>query len=406
MIAVDICTGSLGDLGTLIPLLVSLSDIGAVSFSGALFWGGLFNIFSGIQWDLPMPVQPMKSIAAIAIDESLTPSEVACAGICTAGIVFLLGATGLIKVLNRFIAWPVVYGMQIGLGLRMAIKGVDTIKKAPAWWPSDDWDCYALAVVAAVLTMVGLQVQSRCRFPIALLLFFVGIGIAVRVMNQQGKDWSFWFESPVHWAVGDFTWGSLWRGFYKATLSQIPLTTLNSVVSVCKLSEDLFPERPAVSQRSVATSIGVMNLVGCALGGMPMCHGAGGLAGQYRFGARGGASVVFLGMWKLLLAIFFGGLFSTLLAVFPKSILGVLLVFAGLELAIAGRRIQDRDDALVALATAGGCIALRSTLSGCIIGVLITIIQKLLPEHRQDEGLALTSTSPQRCRVTVPAMTI
>jgi len=210
----------------------------------------------------------------------------------------------------------------------------------------------------------------------------------------------------VHWAVGDFTWGSLWRGFYKATLSQIPLTTLNSVVSVCKLSEDLFPERPAVSQRSVATSIGVMNLVGCALGGMPMCHGAGGLAGQYRFGARGGASVVFLGMWKLLLAIFFGGLFSTLLAVFPKSILGVLLVFAGLELAIAGRRIQDRDDALVALATAGGCIALRSTLSGCIIGVLITIIQKLLPEHRQDEGLALTSTSPQRCRVTVPAMTI
>jgi hypothetical protein len=66
------------------------------------------------------------------------------------------------------------------------------------------------------------------------------------------------------------------RGPVKGAVPQIPLSVLNSVVAVCKLTRDLFPEKAA----SVSMSMGAMNLVGCWFGTMPCCHGAGGLAGQ------------------------------------------------------------------------------------------------------------------------------
>ena len=109
-------------------------------------------------------------------------------------------------------------------------------------------------------------------------------------------------------------------------LPQIPLTTLNSVIAVCALAADLFPDRKA-EPRKVAVSVGLMNLVACWFGGMPMCHGAGGLAGQYRFGARTNGSILFLGGIKMALAVLFGSSLMTLCVASPASVLGVLLAF-------------------------------------------------------------------------------
>src|SRR5205814_6147517 len=124
--------------------------------------------------------------------------------------------------------------------------------------------------------------------------------------------------------------------FPKASLPQIPLTTLNSVIAVCALSVDLFPERPATPRR-VAVSVGLMNLAGAWFGAMPMCHGAGGLAGQYRFGARTNGSILFLGAAKMLVAVLFGSSLMALCRSFPASVLGVMLAFSGLELPLVAR---------------------------------------------------------------------
>src|SRR5207245_2328522 len=103
-----------------------------------------------------------------------------------------------------------------------------------------------------------------------------------------------WKQPDVLWSLGMHVtlpawsppaWSDFVTAFPKAALPQIPLTTLNSVIAVCALSADLFPARRAEPRR-VAISVGAMNLVAAWFGGMPMCHGAGGLAGQYRFGAR------------------------------------------------------------------------------------------------------------------------
>ena len=100
--------------------------------------------------------------------------------------------------------------------------------------------------------------------------------------------------------VDDLSWPLMRDALLRAALPQLPLTTLNSVVSVCDLSGKLFPDNPSKPSH-VATSVGLMNLVGGWFGALPCCHGAGGLAAQARFGARTGAAPVFLGIVKLVL---------------------------------------------------------------------------------------------------------
>jgi MFS superfamily sulfate permease-like transporter len=100
-----------------------------------------------------------------------------------------------------------------------------------------------------------------------------------------------------------------------------------------------------------------------------MCHGAGGLAGQYRFGARTNGSILFLGTVKLLLAVFLGASLMTLCGAFPASILGVMLAFAGMELALVCRDQTRRTDAFAMLLTAAACMGLNNIALGFVLGL-------------------------------------
>lgn len=177
-----------------------------------------------------------------------------------------------------------------------------------------------------------------------------------------------------------FTWEDWKVGFVKGAIPQIPLSILNSVIAVCKLSGDLFPEKE-VSATAVSMSVGVMNLVGCWFGAMPVCHGAGGLAGQYRFGGRSGLSVVFLGVGKLVLGLVLGNSFGMILGQYPIGILGVLLLFAGIELAMASRDMNTKEDSFVMLV----CAAVSLTGSSAALGFGCGIVLFLLLKLRQME---------------------
>ena len=111
-------SGSLGDLGTLIPLLVALARQRSVLLAPALFWAGISNVLTGYKWDAPICVQPMKSISAVALSELWSAEKVTAAGITTGGLIFLIGITNLIEVINVIVPPHVVSGIQIGVGLR------------------------------------------------------------------------------------------------------------------------------------------------------------------------------------------------------------------------------------------------------------------------------------------------
>ena len=126
-------------------------------------------------------------------------------------------------------------------------------------------------------------------------------------------------------------------------LPQVPLTLGNAVIAITEENNRLFPRRP-VSEGKISTSTGLMNIFSASVGGVPMCHGAGGMAGHIQFGARTGGAVVILGAILLLTAIFFSSSVGTLLRLFPPSILGVILFLTGAQLALGSCDISKERE--------------------------------------------------------------
>ncbi len=355
--------GSLGDMGTFLPLLVGMAATNGLDFATALFFAGLFNIITGLIFSIPMAVQPMKAIAAVALIEGLTVGQIAAAGATVSLVVLVLGLTGLIDWLNRVVPKSVVRGLQLALGLSLLMKGMKMVAGTNVWFAPDSYLTGLLSALVVLLLFFSRKV------PAALVLFGAGLVLAVwthpEAIGFLGLGWSLPSWTPPAW--GDFV-----TAFPKAALPQIPLTTLNSIIAVCALSADLFPKRKA-EPRKVAISVGVMNLVACWFGAMPMCHGAGGLAGQYRFGARTNGSILFLGTVKMLLAVFLGASLMSLCRVFPASMLGVLLAFAGMELALVCRDQTSRTHAFAMLLTAAACLEFNMAF-GFLLGLALACL--------------------------------
>ena len=151
--------------------------------------------------------------------------------------------------------------------------------------------------------------------------------------------------------------GDLWTGLILLSLPQLPLTFGNAYLSITEENNRLFPDR-MVSERSVAFSTGLMNLGSSLVGGIPMCHGAGGMAGHVQFGARTGGSSIILGSLLLCAGLFLSSSIGTIFRIFPQSVLGVILFMAGLQLALGSRDIgAEKADRFVVLATAAFAIS-------------------------------------------------
>jgi MFS superfamily sulfate permease-like transporter len=130
----------------------------------------------------------------------------------------------------------------------------------------------------------------------------------------------------------------------------------------------LFPER-SIGVSRVSMSYGVMNILNAFLGGIPVCHGSGGMAGHYLFGGRTGGSVVLYGAMFLTAGLFFSDNVSYLVQIFPFPVLGVILFFEGLALMSLLRDLRaDRRDLYVALVV--GILA-NALPYGFLIGLLI-----------------------------------
>jgi MFS superfamily sulfate permease-like transporter len=123
----------------------------------------------------------------------------------------------------------------------------------------------------------------------------------------------------------------VWQTFLLAGFAQIPLTVTNAVIATAALIKSYWPEKP-VSESRLSLNMGIMNLVLPFFGSMPLCHGAGGLAGQYYFGARTGGTNIIEGLIEISLGLFLAGSIAALLAVFPVAIIGAMMFLVGIEL--------------------------------------------------------------------------
>ncbi|KAI2602084.1 hypothetical protein GGR54DRAFT_554585 [Hypoxylon sp. NC1633] len=326
-------SGALGDLGTLLPLMITLAVNGSISLSTTLVFSGFYNLATGVVFGIPLPVQPMKAIAAAAIASHASERETVAAGSVVAIVVLILSVTGLLHWATRVIPIPVVKGIQFGAGLSLIISaGTSLLQPFSHHWdfPLDNLVWSFAAFLLLIMT------QKASRFPYALIIFVVGLILAIIYVATSShhhmphfRIWDPWFKLPK-WSADAIGMG----------VAQLPLTTLNSVIAASALAADLLPDLPTPSVTALGISVAAMNLLGCWFGAMPVCHGAGGLAAQYRFGARSGASIILLGLFKMLLGIIFGETLLDLLMAFPKSLLGIMVIAAGLELAKVGQSLN------------------------------------------------------------------
>lgn len=340
-------SGSLGDLGTLLPLMIALAVTGCIDLSSTLVFTGLANILTGLTFGLPLPVQPMKAIAAVAIASQFSREKTASAGLFVGGVIAVLSVTGLLNWIGRVVPIPVVKGIQVGAGLTLVLSAGSTLlQPLRSTEPVEDNLLWAIAAFLFLLyTTAPAAVSPRGLplIPFALIIFIIGLVLSFVSIYAFKRDYrsnptffGLWFPHPLLPSPYDFQTGA-----FDAGLGQIPLTALNSIIAVTHLSAELLPSRPVPSPTAIGLSIAVFNLVGTWFGAMPLCHGSGGLAAQHRFGARSGASVIFLGLVKLVLGLVVSEEWlMRVLGYFPKSLLGVMVVAAGVELARVGEGLN------------------------------------------------------------------
>jgi len=337
--------GSFGDLGTFIPFVVAYIAVVKVDPFGILLSFGAAMIACGLYYQTPFPVQPMKAIGAVAATQAaqtatITPATLYGASLATGVIWLALGLTGTAKYLARLVPRFVVIGIVLGLGMGFMLQGVRSM--------SDGW------IIAAVgLTGTVLLLTNRALPAMFLLLLF---GMICGAVRNPGLLQNLLVARPglrlPGFALGGITWHDLLIGTTLLALPQLPLTLGNAIIAIREENNRLFPDR-AVGENTVAASTGLMNLASAALGGVPMCHGAGGMAGHVAFGARTGGAPIILGILLVSLAFFFSGSVSALFELVAQPALGVILFLTGAQLALGSCDFsKDKGERFITLAVA------------------------------------------------------
>ena len=360
--------GAFGDWGTLVPFIIGYVLIVGLNPAGIFLCLGTTNIILGIKYNLPLPVQPQKTIGAVALSQAWTPSLVISTGFGT-GIIWTL--LGLSKKLNKIVEnvpTTAVRGIQLGLGLILGWAAVLLFA-----------DNIILGIIAGAIIL--LLIKNKI-IPSAIILMFMGFFLIFHTGAVKSSDIisqlpSFTFYIP--------NWQDLILGMILAGIAQLFLTLTNVMIATVTLAKDLFPEKEdAIDANSLALNMGAMNLINPFLGGIPLCHGSGGLAAQYAFGARTGGSMIFEGVLEIILGLFFSHLLFVLFTTFPKAILGAMLLYTAFLLGRMAFREFNLRAMPIIIISALLCFIINITV-GFIVGLgLYLLFKKRIEEPKNN----------------------
>jgi sulfate permease, SulP family len=306
--------GSMGDFGTLFPLAVGLIVVCGMDPAALFVMIGLTNIATGLIYRLPMPVEPKKVVSVAAIAQGWTASMVAASGLGLGVLWFILTLTGLMRRLAEITPVYLIRGIQLALGITLGWQALRMMAPEP-WW--------GIAALAIILLL-----RENRYAPAALVLMALGV-VIMGVRGDLANTVTYGIRLP-RFAVP--TWDDVWRTMVLAGFAQIPLTITNAVLATATMIRDFFPDKP-VSEDRLMLNMGAMNVASSFFGGMPLCHGSGGLAGQYYFGARTGGTNILEGLIEIVLGMFLGQSLADLLNVFPMALIGGMMFMVGVQFA-------------------------------------------------------------------------
>jgi SulP family sulfate permease len=365
--------GGFGDIGLLAPLAIALVTLNHLNATAVLAGAGIFYIATAAVYRLPVPVQPLKAVSAIAIASGLGPPGIAAAGLMIGLAFVVVSVTGLAGLLQRVVAPPVIRGIQLSIGLLLAKAALDLMAK-PHQFIFGEGPLLGLGVSYAILIGVAvlgaLLVFQRMALPGGTLLLLVvgaGLGIALGTSHVPAVSLG---PQPLAWALPGYA--DFGRALWLLVVPQVGLSLGNSVLATSATARRYFGDEGArATPRRLALTMGLANLAVSPLAGMPMCHGAGGMTAHYRTGARGWLGIAVFGAFLLLLGVALGGSAPGLLALVPVAVLGGFLLYVAIEHATLVSDLRRRDDFLVAGTVAAVSVGSGNITAGVLVGIAL-----------------------------------
>lgn len=380
--------GSLGDLGTILPLAIGMIMVNGLSATGLFFSVGLFYILTGMYFGITVPVQPMKVIGAYSIATMMTAQQVLASSLLMGIILLAVGLTGTINIIGKYTPTPVIRGVQLSTGTLLMAQGIKMMmgsskiqalyQMAEPYLKVQSLGPVPIGIIIGGAGMfITLFLLDNKKMPAGLVIILAGLLIGLVLGNQpelfQIKPGFFLPElMPFGFPVKiDYMFA-----VFAVVLPQIPMTFGNAVIASADLSTKYFGEKSAkMTYKSLCISMAIGNFISFALGGMPLCHGAGGLSAHYRFGARTAGSNLMIGFLLIFLVLALGDNILLVLSLIPLSILGVLLVFAGGQLAMTILDVKDRKSMFVVVLILSVTLAYNLAL-GFGIGLVLANLLK------------------------------
>ena len=356
-------SGAFADLGTFLPIVIGVLALQKVDPTGLLIGFGLFALVVAAVYRRPIPIQPMKVVAAIVITQSLDAQTIAATGFLLGITVTLLSLFGVLDLLARKIPTPVMTGIQLGVGLMLAWAGIELIE-------IDPWT----GILASGLLFMLLVTPLR---PAAAVILVVGACLwSLSTAQNPVADISLALHTP-QWT--SFSWQQLGLSAQTILLPQLSLTLTNAILATAAIAGHYFPEdKQRISPTRLGFTTGAMNMLLAPFGAFPMCHGAGGLVVQYRFGARTWLAPVFFGIAMITLGLLFGPQALQILLLIPLAAVGALLIYAGLDLAWHKSLISSPPLDLSVILLTGICSATINVAAGLLIGWIWFLIGRYI----------------------------
>lgn len=348
--------GAFGDIGTDLPLIIGMILASGLESSSVLILFGVMQVVSGLYYGLPMPVQPLKAVALLVISQKVAPGIIHGGGLAIGIVMLVLSLSGALEWLGRVIPKVVIRGIQLGLGIKLCLVALGEYVAAEGFLG------YILAGIAFVVTVF---LWGNRKYPPA--IFVIGLGVIYAFMVKVDVA-QFMHVKPALPSLTVIRWDDVVTGFILLALPQVPLSLGNSIYASHLLVKDYFPQEN-VGVKKIGLTYSIMNIVAPWFGGIPVCHGSGGLAGHYTFGARTGGSVVIYGAIFLTAGLLFSHNFETVFLIFPKPMLGVILLFEGIALIALIKDVVDANFGLILTILVG--VMAAALPYGFLIGMMV-----------------------------------
>ncbi len=359
--------GAVADLGVLVPLAAALILVNGLDAGSVLVCAGLLVVASGVTFKIPFPVQPLKALTAVAVAQQLSPDVIHAAGLELGALLLLLSIGHVADLVARVFVKPVVRSLQLGVGALLVATSLRLVTDPPEVFVGTPGSPWPFLLAAGAFAGVALAAHLRHYWAALVLL---GVGLTVTILASRPELSGPTLTLPSVQLPNAAAFGT---AFLLLVVPQLPLTFGNAVVAVNDLAHEYFGERARlVTPSRVCLSAGIGNIGSALLGGMPMCHGAGGLTAHVRLGARTAGMNLLLGGTLLTCGLLFASQVPVLLGLLPVWVLAAFLAYAGLRHAWL---VTDLRGGSLLIAVAAGAL-------GAWLGNLaVTAALSLVAEH-------------------------